>query len=230
MLRKCLNDLFFYYILQNQYAKVIVDIAKVGPEYLPGHAHADTLSFELMVGEQPVFVNLGTSCYEASSRRLFERSSKAHNTVVINQQSSSEVWSTFRVARRAHAKLFEINDNDPVLGIKAQHNGYQRLKKGLLHTREWLLNQNTLIISDSINKRCDAFAYLHLHPNCQIIENLKNAIMVRLPNQETITIDIGQGYKIIKNKYVGSFGKLAVTHSVCVALIPKQTCMVKIHW
>jgi hypothetical protein len=26
---------------------LILDVAPVGPDYLPGHAHADTLSFEL---------------------------------------------------------------------------------------------------------------------------------------------------------------------------------------
>ena len=43
--------------------KLIFDAANVGPDYIPGHAHADTLSFELSIGEQRVFVNSGTSEY-----------------------------------------------------------------------------------------------------------------------------------------------------------------------
>ena len=30
----------------------IIDVAKIGPDYLPGHGHADTLSFELSINTQ----------------------------------------------------------------------------------------------------------------------------------------------------------------------------------
>jgi uncharacterized heparinase superfamily protein len=44
-------------------AVLILDVAPVGPDYLPGHAHADTLSFELSLFGQRVFCNGGTSRY-----------------------------------------------------------------------------------------------------------------------------------------------------------------------
>src|SRR5690606_20370317 len=37
-------------------AVALLDIAPVGPDYLPGHAHADTLSFELSVHGRRVIV------------------------------------------------------------------------------------------------------------------------------------------------------------------------------
>ena len=42
---------------------VIFDLAQIGPDYLPSHGHADTLSFELSVYGKRVFVNSGTSMY-----------------------------------------------------------------------------------------------------------------------------------------------------------------------
>ena len=51
---------------------LIGDCAQLGPDYLPGHGHADTLSFEFSVGGRRVFVNTGTSRYGLDSRRLFE--------------------------------------------------------------------------------------------------------------------------------------------------------------
>ena len=39
-----------------------IDVAPIGPDYLPGHAHADTLSFEFSAFGQRVFVNSGTRC------------------------------------------------------------------------------------------------------------------------------------------------------------------------
>ncbi|MGH8675674.1 MAG: heparinase II/III family protein, partial [Burkholderiales bacterium] len=38
-------------------AALLIDVAPVGPDYLPGHAHADTLSFELSLFGQRVIVN-----------------------------------------------------------------------------------------------------------------------------------------------------------------------------
>ena len=66
----------------------LLDVAPIGPDYLPGHAHADTLTFELSVRKQRVLVNSGTSCYGASTERIRQRGTAAHNTVVVDGQDS----------------------------------------------------------------------------------------------------------------------------------------------
>ena len=86
--------------------RAILDVARVGPDYLPGHAHADTLSFELSLFGQRVLVNSGTSCYAPGAQRLSERGTAAHNTVQVNGENSSEVWKAFRVARRGRLALW----------------------------------------------------------------------------------------------------------------------------
>ena len=77
------------------------DAAVIGPDYQPGHAHADTLSFELSVDGERLISNSGTSTYERGAQRTYERSTRAHNTVEVDGENSSEVWAAFRVARRA---------------------------------------------------------------------------------------------------------------------------------
>ena len=57
--------------------KLIFDASSVGPDYIPGHAHADTLSFELSIGDQRVFVNSGTSEYGLSLMRHTQRKTTA---------------------------------------------------------------------------------------------------------------------------------------------------------
>jgi uncharacterized heparinase superfamily protein len=92
------------YIAVRQHNQVaLLDVAAIGPDYIPGHAHADTLSFEWSLFGQRVLVNSGISEYGVSAERLRQRGTAAHNTVVVNDESSSEVWSGFRVARRAAA-------------------------------------------------------------------------------------------------------------------------------
>jgi uncharacterized heparinase superfamily protein len=67
---------------------LIADFGKIGPTYLPGHAHADTLSFELAVNGDRVIVNSGTSEYGNSKERLRQRGTSAHSTVEIDNRIS----------------------------------------------------------------------------------------------------------------------------------------------
>src|SRR5690606_5224257 len=89
-------------------AVLLADVAPVGPDHLPGHAHADTLSFELSLNGRRVLVNGGTSTYENDAERLRQRGTASHNTVVVDGHDSSEVWGAFRVARRARVKDVEF--------------------------------------------------------------------------------------------------------------------------
>ncbi|MEA1049046.1 alginate lyase family protein [Lamprobacter modestohalophilus] len=103
-----------YIRLQAGPALALLDVAPIGPDYLPGHAHADTLSFELSIFGQPVIVNGGTSRYGTGPERLAERGTAAHSTVQIDGADSSEVWGGFRVARRA--RPFDVVVNDLMAG------------------------------------------------------------------------------------------------------------------
>lgn len=132
-------------------SKLIFDASAVGPDYIPGHAHADTLSFELSIGAQRVFVNSGTSEYGLSTKRLNQRKTAAHNTVEVDGKDSSQVWSGFRVANRAEINLRHTEQkNDRSIEIIASHNGYKSLFDGCIHTRKLTFSENSLIISDSL--------------------------------------------------------------------------------
>src|SRR6202008_4151732 len=48
---------------------LIFDAAPLGPDYQPGHGHADALSFELSHRGRRMLVNSGTSTYEMNSTR-----------------------------------------------------------------------------------------------------------------------------------------------------------------
>ena len=132
-------------------SKLIFDASAIGPDYIPGHAHADTLSFELSIGAQRVFVNSGTSEYGLSTKRLNQRKTAAHSTVEVDGKDSSQVWSGFRVANRAEINLRHTEQkNDRSIEIIASHNGYKSLFDGCIHTRKLTFSENSLIISDSL--------------------------------------------------------------------------------
>ncbi|MDZ4257975.1 MAG: alginate lyase family protein [Gemmatimonadales bacterium] len=149
-------------------AVAMLDVAPVGPDYLPGHAHADTLSFELSLFGQRVFVNSGISCYGTGEQRLRERGTPAHNTVVVDNTNSSEVWLGFRVARRARPVGLVVEDGDSCV-VQCSHDGYDRLPGRVRHTRRWVLEDGTLVITDELTGRYRAAqARFHLHPSIRV--------------------------------------------------------------
>ena len=80
-----------YIRIQRDGMTALLDVAPIGPDYLPGHAHADTLCFELSLFGQRVLVNSGTSRYGTGQERLWQRGTAAHNTVTVDGHDSSEV-------------------------------------------------------------------------------------------------------------------------------------------
>ncbi len=143
----------------------IVDVGKIGPDYIPGHAHADTFNFVVHIENTPFIIDTGISTYEAGKTRDYERSTKAHNTVEINDANSSEVWGSFRVANRA--KVVKLQEDDDF--IQATHDGYCK-KFGILHTRKWYFWDSKIVVEDQLNKKANAVFRLYFHPDVSIDE------------------------------------------------------------
>ncbi|WP_453960826.1 heparinase II/III family protein [Amorphus suaedae] len=143
----------------------VLDVAPVGPDYLPGHAHADTLSFELSLHRRRVIVNSGTSLYGTGPERLRQRSTAAHSTVEVDGENSSEVWSGFRVARRARPIGLNVSGAAGAWSVTCAHTGYRRLPGGVTHLRDWRFGPRSLSVTDRLEGRYgDAISRFFLHP------------------------------------------------------------------
>jgi uncharacterized heparinase superfamily protein len=148
---------------------LLIDVAAVGPDYIPAHAHADSLSYEFSFKEQRVVVNSGTSLYEQGTARDFQRGTSAHSTVEIDFENSSEVWHSFRVARRAQVYDVVIERSGSCIIISAKHNGYLRFKKQTIHKRTWIIDVNSLEIKDDIlGGFSTALSRHYLHPEIKV--------------------------------------------------------------
>ena len=170
-----------YRKFENKIFELFMDIGDIAPDYQPAHAHCDTLSFVLHIHEKPFIVDTGISTYKNNQIRQKERSTSAHNTVQIGDFEQSEMWSSFRVGRRAKAMILSENDTK----IIASHDGYKRL--GVISERSYLTENQQIIIQDRIigETNYTQKAYLHFHPNVTM-EILGNTIKTNLGN---ITFD-----------------------------------------
>ena len=177
----------------------LLDVAPVGPDYIPGHAHADTLSFEWSLFGRRVLVNSGVSEYGVSAERLRQRGTAAHNTVVVNGENSSEVWRGFRVARRARPLGVQVDVAGDCTFVRASHTGYQRLRPKVTHTRQWRVLPGVLEVHDTLDGTfIEAVAYFHLHPSVSVsVEGER--IVLHLPEGRRCELDVKGGRAVAEH-------------------------------
>lgn len=93
-----------------------------------GHAHADALSFDLSAEGRPLIVDPGTYTYTGSPVwRDHFRSSRAHNTLAVDGESSSVPASAFRWRHVADARATAWRTHARFDYFAGEHDGYRRL-------------------------------------------------------------------------------------------------------
>ena len=198
-----------YIRVENENMVIIADVANIGPDYIPGHGHADALSFELSLFSERVIVNSGISTYKMGVNRYQQRGTELHSTVTIDNQNSSEVWSGFRVANRA--KVFDINklkDSDSIK-FSACHNGYKKLKEGIFHCRYWSMSNDSIRIVDNITGEGihKIRSVLPLHPSVIVGSVQGGSVDLKIGKKRVEVNFEGKGkLKIIESQYHPEFG------------------------
>lgn len=195
-----------------------LDIAPIGPDYLPGHAHADTLSFELSLGSRALIVNRGTSVYGIGERRQVERGTAAHSTVQIGAHDSSEVWAGFRVGRRARPGPLLARDWE----IAGSHDGYVHLPGRPRHHRLWLFDAQGLVVEDRLDPPAlePAHARYHLAPGLELCVLDDRTWRVVDESLAVAQLEVEQGEARVERwQHAVRFGTLVEAQTVAVALI-----------
>jgi uncharacterized heparinase superfamily protein len=129
---------------------LLADVGPPCPDTLPAHAHADTFSCLLHAGGTPLLVDTGTSTYAPGSRRGYERSTAAHNTVELDGTDSTEVWGAFRAARRARVRDVVTHADPGAITIEATHDGFRGQPGRPSHRRRWSLTEAGLQVDDLV--------------------------------------------------------------------------------
>lgn len=170
--------------------ELLVDVGNIQPDYQPGHAHADTFSFCLNINGRPLIVDTGISSYANDPVRQMERGTAAHNTISVSGKNSSDVWSAFRIGRRANVDILEETPDN----LRAKHDGYKYLK--VFHEREFSWTEHKIKIKDEITQvnNENIYTLLHFHPNVilnKIADNIymANDTCIHLHGIKSINIE-----------------------------------------
>lgn len=178
-----------YRKLSNDKMETFVDIGNITATYQPGHSHADTFNYELRIKGEPFIIDTGISTYDKTTRRQYERSTAAHNTVCVEGEDSSEVWDGFRVGNRPKVRVVKDNYNQ----ITTLHNGFGKT----IHTRQFVLKDNEFTVCDSLSSSLLGVSYIHFASNVQILDYSKDRIVT---SKGTIVIESARNVVVKKEK------------------------------
>jgi len=186
-------------------AVAFLDTAFLGPDYLPGHGHADSLTFDLSIWGRRVIVDSGISTYDLSVERERQRGTLAHNTVIVDGENSSEVWGSFRVARRAKPLGLSNEKEGDLIIVRCSHNGYKRLPGSPIHSRN-----KSLRIEDKVSGGfTKAVSRYHFHPEVTALSVSTSEGEAQLADGRKFrwTISGGEGH-LIEATYHPEFGQI----------------------
>lgn len=131
-----------YYLLGDRFetpeeVRMLVDAGPLGYLSIAAHGHADALSLVLSVGGEEVLIDPGTYAYHTAPEwRRYFRSTRAHNTLLIDDMDQSDQSGNFMWSRHAYARCIDFIDEQPVQRFAGEHDGYSALRDPVMHRRE----------------------------------------------------------------------------------------------
>ena len=125
-------------VLRTDADHVFVDCGPVGLAGRGGHGHNDSLSFEAVLGGEPLVVDPGTYAYtRSSSWRNHFRSTAAHNTPMVDgvEQARVDDASLWRIEPDADGEILDVSRSESLQRFIGRHRGYRRLASPVVVTR-----------------------------------------------------------------------------------------------
>ncbi len=180
--------------------ELAVQCGPLQPVFQPGHSHAAIGTFCLHYQGRPVIVDTGVSTYEAGAIRRYERSTEAHNTVVVGGKDSSEMWRSFRVGRRA--ELIAVNEEGGWLELVYVPYAFPKCR----HTRRFKITENSLRIEDELSGEFpdESRAWLHFHPQQKVEKTSRGAL-----NLGDLEIRSNEGLEVVERSVAECFHRRA---------------------
>lgn len=159
-----------FYLLQCRFGDVPVsltfDCGPLGFGSIAAHGHADALGLTLRVNGIDVLVDPGTYDYFTYRKwRDYFRSTRAHNTVVVDDQDQSEMLGLFLWGRKANSRCLEWRPTAWGGTATGEHDGYSRLPHSVIHRRTISLDGrfSAVNVRDELTGSSRHTAALHFH-------------------------------------------------------------------
>lgn len=130
-----------YAVLRRGALWLAFDCGPPSPPYLPAHAHADALSFQLWFDGRPLVVDPGMPTYEPGPERNWFRGTRAHSTVAVGGDQF-ELWGAFR---SGPLPVVELEDATPQRLVATV-----RGRAGTRHRRIVEIGDSHVVVADEV--------------------------------------------------------------------------------
>jgi Heparinase II/III-like protein/Heparinase II/III N-terminus len=131
---------------------LVVDCGAAAPPFLPPHAHADALSFQLWLGGRPVVVDPGTKTYDGGSERDWFRGTRAHATVSVDGEDQFKLVGAFRATGIPNVKVIDIVGSEVEGSITAEVEAFRHVGS-VKHRRRVSWSGKSVSVTDRLEGR-----------------------------------------------------------------------------
>lgn len=186
-----------YYGWRDGRTLFLFDCGDLAAEALPAHGHGDALSFEWTVHGERVFVDAGVFEYRPGDMRAWSRSTRAHNTVTLDDVDQGEFVGSFRLGRRARVERTRLQLLPDGIVVEGLHDGFEHLPGAPLHRRLVRATTHELRVEDRIEGGAGqrACARLLCHPSARVTQSRdgvvtiqQGRVAVRVTSESPITV------------------------------------------
>jgi hypothetical protein len=160
---------------------VAVDLGTIGQNGYGGHAHNDTLSFEVFASGQTWIQDPGTYVYTSDYKaRNFFRSTAFHNTLIFPnyEQNRFDTLALFRLKNESISRLLSWHVEP---GLDTYMAGKLRRNKNpeITHCRSFFLDrrERALVITDWVSS---------MSPTCQAVFHFSPGLSIELVEQSIL--------------------------------------------
>jgi uncharacterized heparinase superfamily protein len=220
--------------------RMIVDVKPVGPDHVPAHGHCSLFSYELSLAGERMVVDSGVDEYEPGPWREYWRSTRAHNTVLVDGREQSEIWASFRVGRRCQVLDAICMRQDSSALFVGTHDGFAQQATPIFHRRFIAMLEGAVwLVLDEITGqgRHTIESLVHLHPEaaCDVqdayTEIVLRSLTIRFypyagsPDGATKVSCVRGEDAPIQGWYAPHFGERlpnSVLHFSCDAMLPAK--------
>ena len=173
-----------YYVHRGAEVFLAIDAGPVGPAHLMAHSHADVFSYELSIQGLQFIVDSGVYEYQKGPMRDYVRSTRAHNTVCIDEMDQVECWDSFRVGRRWAPDNIVFASKGMQSRFDGLYSGYAHLiGDQITHQRKVMVDEKVrqIQVNDLVDGqgRHMVESLIHLHPDVEVAEHSDHLVLTR---------------------------------------------------
>lgn len=168
-------------VLRSRKRRITIDVGPLGYLSIAAHGHADALAVTLSENGKDLLVDPGTgSYYGHPDWRTAMRGTRAHSTVCVDGEDQSLVGGSYLWLRHAEVEVLGLNLAAGI--VDARHNGYMRLRGGVIH-RRWLIappDEHWQLIVDRLTGKGAHVCEQNwpLHPSLDVVEELSESHVI----------------------------------------------------